>query len=401
MLKIHPAALIFPMLDSAALAALAEDIAAHGLREPLVLLDGQVLDGRNRLAACELAGVDIVTRSLHGCDSPTAYVLSANLHRRHLTSAQRTAVALDAEPGLAREAKERQRSGGVAGGKEAGRGRPKASPLIRGNPLPKTGEAARQAAALAKVGHNQVEQLKRAVERAPEVLDAVRSGQLRVAEAVVLAALDAEQRAVALDAVRDGAKPREALRQAKREALAARALAEPSGTYRVIYADPPWSYGDERAGLAGYEGTAAADHYPTMPTADICALPVRDWCDADAVLFCWATFPLLPDALEVLRAWGFRYKTAFVWTKGRGSMGHYHDASCELLLVATRGGGVPDVDKRERQMQQWPRPKGHSRKPEEARQMIERLYTHGRRLELFRRGDAPEGWDVWGNEAQS
>lgn len=80
--------------------------------------------------------------------------------------------------------------------------------------------------------------------------------------------------------------------------------------YNVIYADPPWRY--EQKSLQG----AAENHYPTMNINDMCALPVGDLADKDCVLFLWATFPMLPEALKLIDAWGFQYKTvAFVWLK--------------------------------------------------------------------------------------
>jgi N6-adenosine-specific RNA methylase IME4 len=192
-------------------------------------------------------------------------------------------------------------------------------------------------------------------------------------------------------------KPAEAHRRMKRDSVAQRVAALPDDVFRVIYADPPWKYGDERVGVA--ESTAAEHHYPTMPVADICALPVREIAASDAVLFLWATFPLLPDALAVVTAWGFKYKTAFVWAKGRPNMGHYHQADAELLLVATRGSCTPDVDTRETQVQLVKRTGRHSAKPEDFRDMIDRMYPHGARVELFARSAAPDGWCVWGNEA--
>jgi hypothetical protein len=117
----------------------------------------------------------------------------------------------------------------------------------------------------------------------------------------------------------------EATRIAKRDRVARCCGALPTEEkYRVIYADPPWQYHDTRAGLAGYAGTAAADHYPTMSVAELSALAVSALAEGDAVLFCWATSPLLPDALTVIKAWGFTYKTLFVWAKGRSNFGHYH-----------------------------------------------------------------------------
>lgn len=194
-------------------------------------------------------------------------------------------------------------------------------------------------------------------------------------------------------------KLNEALRLQRREELKERALTLPEGQYRIIYADPPWKYGDERTALDGYSDSAAAAQYPTMSTADICALDVRSFSAPDGVLFMWATFPLLPDALEVVKAWGFTYKTAFVWSKGRPNLGHYHTASAELLIVATRGSCAPEIDTRFDQVQAIKREGRHSEKPEHFRDIIDRMYPTGPRIELFRRGEAPEGWAVWGNEA--
>lgn len=177
----------------------------------------------------------------------------------------------------------------------------------------------------------------------------------------------------------------------------------PDGKYRVLYADPPWQYRDTRAGLgAESQGTdraetAAAQDYPTMALEDLCALSVRDLAAPDAVLFCWATFPLLPDALTVVDSWGFSYKTAFVWAKPRGSFGHYHKADAELLLLATRGSCTPDDQLRHSQIIHA-ETSGHSRKPEAVRELIDRLYEHGPRLELFSRKPAVGNWGVWGNE---
>jgi len=109
--KIHPAAELFPMIDTEELNALADDIKANGLIDPIVIYKGQVLDGRNRLAACQRAGVEprvIHTTLMDGQIGPTEWVLSKNLHRRQLTKSQAAAVAVEAEALFAIEAKERQ-----------------------------------------------------------------------------------------------------------------------------------------------------------------------------------------------------------------------------------------------------------------------------------------------------
>src|SRR5262249_10439556 len=107
--EFHPACLAFPLLGDAELQELADDIKLRGLLQPIVVFRGQVLDGRNRLAACEMAGVDPRFTEWSGGGSPVEWVVSTNLHRRHLSASQRAVVALDLLPLLDREAKERQR----------------------------------------------------------------------------------------------------------------------------------------------------------------------------------------------------------------------------------------------------------------------------------------------------
>lgn len=198
-------------------------------------------------------------------------------------------------------------------------------------------------------------------------------------------------------AVRDG---HSTITKAIREVEHARRPSVPlstEGRYRVIYADPPWRYNDTRGGLESYRSSAAEDHYPTMALEEICGVDVKAISEDDAVLFCWATFPLLPEALQVIGAWGFEYKTAFVWNKVRPNFGNYHNANGELLLLGTRGSCRPDIDKREQQVITLERTGRHSEKPEEFRAMIDRLYPRGRRIELFARS-LHDGWDAHGNE---
>ncbi|SLN77559.1 MT-A70 family methyltransferase [Oceanibacterium hippocampi] len=185
----------------------------------------------------------------------------------------------------------------------------------------------------------------------------------------------------------------------------------PEGQYRVILADPPWQF---RSWSAKGEGRSAQAHYDTMPTAEIAALPVGDLAAADCALFLWATWPMLPDALAVIAAWRFTYKTlAFDWVKTLAR----HDGAAPLFLTerdfhmgggltATRSNtepcllatrGAPKrLDGGVRQLIIAPR-REHSRKPDETRPLIERLYA-GPWLDLFSRTDRP-GWTCWGREA--
>jgi N6-adenosine-specific RNA methylase IME4 len=169
----------------------------------------------------------------------------------------------------------------------------------------------------------------------------------------------------------------------------------PTGKFRVIYADPPWSYDDKR--LESPEGGGASGSYETETTAGISARPVKAMSTKDSVLFLWATVPLLPDALQVMDAWGFTYKTHFVWDKQAGFNGHYSDVRHELLLLGVRGSCTPEIDTLFPSVISERKGK-HSAKPETFRKMIDALYPSGPRVELYARQQA-EGWVSWGNEA--
>jgi N6-adenosine-specific RNA methylase IME4 len=172
--------------------------------------------------------------------------------------------------------------------------------------------------------------------------------------------------------------------------------------YGAIYADPPWSF---RNWSARGTGRNAISHYDCLPFAALAALPIGDLAGEDSVLFLWATDPLLPQALDLIRAWGFEYKTvAFYWAKLNSrpkhqadfftGLGYWTRANPEQCLLATRGKPsrrAKDV----RRLVVEPR-REHSRKPDCIRERIERLVA-GPYLELFAR-EAKPGWDCWGDQ---
>lgn len=169
--------------------------------------------------------------------------------------------------------------------------------------------------------------------------------------------------------------------------------------YNIIYADPPWKYA--RSKVQG----AAEKHYQTMSVDDICQLPIADICCKDCILFMWATFPQLREALQVIKAWGFDYKSvAFVWLKQNKSgvgwfygLGFWTRGNAEICLLATRG----HPKRKSTKVHQFiiSPLRGHSQKPDEARAKIIELAGDLPRVELFAREQA-EGWDTWGNEVE-
>ena len=170
-----------------------------------------------------------------------------------------------------------------------------------------------------------------------------------------------------------------------------------SKKFDVILADPPWEY---KAWPSKKWGVTFTHHYKSMKLEDVKNLPVQSLCKENCVLFLWTTCPNIPNALEVIKAWGFTYKTiAFVWIKQNKKnnnlfmgCGHYTRANAELCLLAIKGrpkklsSAVHQVIISHR--------REHSRKPDEQYSKIEQLFG-GYKLELFARYKR-EGWDNWG-----
>ena len=170
--------------------------------------------------------------------------------------------------------------------------------------------------------------------------------------------------------------------------------------YQVIYADPPWRYQD-----AGCNGNAEG-HYNTMNLADIKAMPVASIAADDAVLLMWATWPLLPEALQVIEAWGFKYKSiGFLWVKKNKSdagfffgLGRWTRGNSEVCLLATRGK-PKRVGNAVSQLCFEPLTR-HSEKPIVIKDKIVELLGDVPRIELFCR-KRENGWHAFGNEVES
>lgn len=227
---VHSAATLFPLMDAEALQALADDIREHGQREPVILYHGAVLDGRNRLRACELVGVEprFVTRT--DIESPTTFVLSLNLHRRHLTPAQRAALGVDVSESFAAEAAERARVGNAKGGSAE---RKSSNESLLDSIAPKQDSDARaltQAAKAVGAGINATERMAAVQRDAPEVFAAVKSGAITtVTDAKRIAAMPEAQRAEVLVRVASGEEPRRAALDIKAAEVRSRISAQSSG----------------------------------------------------------------------------------------------------------------------------------------------------------------------------
>ena len=388
-MQAHSVANLFPMMNNDEYAALVADIHQHGQREPIWLLDNQILDGRNRWQACCDLGIQPITREYTGPTDMAAlvgFVVSLNLKRRHLDKGQLAFVALDIEKALAEEAKARQGA---------------RNDITEIFPESRAGEARAQAAEIVGTNAHYVSDAKKIAQQAPDLAEQVKRGAISLPEAKKLAAIPEEDRAAVIGQVASGEAKNvnKALAERRLENKRAVAMSQPSGVYNVIYADPPWEY--DNTGVHG----AADRHYPTMPLEDISSLldAQRIAVADNAVLFLWATNPFLQDAFYVINSWGFEYKTNMVWVKTdlvKPGSGFYVRGRHELLLICTRGSFTP-LDAH------ISPPIGsvisasignHSSKPDDFYGVIERLYPDCNYLELFARRQR-DGWKGWGYDS--
>ncbi len=384
--RFHEVANIFPLMTPAELDALAADIKENGQRHPVIVHpdDGSIIDGRNRFLACRKLGMVPHTAPWSGKGSLVALVLSLNLQRRHLDESQRAMVA--AKVATLHKGQRPDRSI---------------------DPSPTQA----QAAALLSVSVPSVKRARQVVERGvPELSAAVEAGRVPVSAAAELAALppDAQREVVRqLDpkVVRQVAKETRAARYEERrvervdnqaKAAAASRLDGSIGRFPIILADPAWRYDEGTID----PGRAIEAHYGTAELGAIKALPVRDVALDDCVLFLWAVAPLLPEAIEVMRAWGFEYRTNATWDKELIGTGYWFRGQHEHLLLGVRGN--PPKPAREdcaSSLIRERRSDEHSEKPVAVYELIDRYYPELPKLELFARGKARDGWSVWGAEA--
>ncbi|RYE43632.1 MAG: S-adenosylmethionine-binding protein [Hyphomicrobiales bacterium] len=398
MLEFHPLANLFPLIEGQAFADLVADVKANGLLDEIVLLDGKILDGRNRYRAAIAAGlfgedlnpktdwrfVEFSEQGIDGVFSseviargPLKWVLSKNLHRRHLDESQRSALGARLE------------TLDHGGNRRGGDDQDANLQLTRSTVAEIVNVSPRSIASSKKVLN----------EGAPELFTAIETGRVKASVAEKLLALPKDKQVEAvtlLEPKKLTTLAKQASRDLVEKRLADKTRELPTEQYAVIYADPAWQFEvySRETGL----DRAADNHYPTQSTEEICKLPVGTISAPDCALFLWATAPMLPDALRVMRFWGFAYKTCFAWDKVTEGTGYWSRNRHELLLVGTKGNipaPAPGT--------QWPsvivaKAGRHSEKPVEGYELIEDYFPNLPKIELNARIQRP-GWTAWGLEA--
>jgi N6-adenosine-specific RNA methylase IME4/ParB-like chromosome segregation protein Spo0J len=355
---------LIPPLTVEEFEQLEKSILEEGIREPIVTWwheqeEEIIIDGHNRYEIAEKYELhyNTVLKEFDSREEVIEWMILNQFGRRNLSAYQRSLLALKLKPVFEEKAEKNLHL-------SQGQG-------IKGCQISDkvNVDTKKELAKVAGVSHDTIVKVQKIEEKASkEVKEKLQNGQISINKAY-----------------------NDIKREAKKEEL--QKLEPPKGKYRVIYTDPPWSYGDKKAPSSG----GCEDHYTTMSISEICEMPIKELADDNAVLFLWVTSPLIQEGLEVIKAWGFVYKAMFVWDKIKHNIGHYNSVRHELLLLATKGSCLPDENKLYDSVQSIERSNTHSEKPEEFRNIIDSLYKYGNKIELFARKKV-DGWEVWGNQ---
>jgi N6-adenosine-specific RNA methylase IME4 len=386
--KAHPAADLFPMMTEGELNELAADIGQRGQLEPIITTGNDlVLDGRNRLEACRRAGVDPYMLVWDGDGdpfaSPTAFVISMNLRRRHLSESQRGLIGADAEPLFAAEAKTRQQAPLKRGSSKPTPTPPPSAPRgANGKPAAKPaakGKASEAAARAVGASARSVERAKEIVKKRPEVRELIRQGKKTLGQ-------------LAKEIKKD-----EALKNVQ-------VYRPPVGTYSVIVTDVSWEYDDK---LDGSDQARGGVGYASQKLDEILKMKIP--AAGDCALWFWVTNQFLMDgtAARVLDAWGFTPKALLTWRKvdkagnDRLGSGHWLRNNTEHVILAVRG--KPLVNGAEQPtIFDAPRTSRHSEKPDRFFEIAEKVTPCApeARIELFAIEER-KGWRTSGSEQQA
>jgi len=355
-MEFHEIAKIFPLMEGTEFDALVADIKKNGLLEPIWLYEDKILDGRNRYKACQLAGIEPQFVE-YTKDNPLAFVISVNLHRRHLTAYQRSEIALKLKPVLQEKAKERQ---GVR------------TDFCQNSDKSEPVDTKKELAKIANVSHDTIAKVETISKKATDKQkERVRTGKSSI-----------------------NAVYKEIKRVERKRELREMPAGEIEGKYNVLLADPPWQYDQQSTSIRG----VADDHYPTMTIEEIQALPVREITLKNAVLFLWTTTSMIKKAFSVIDAWGFEFKTSMVWVKSHIGTGFYVRSKHEIILIGVKGNFLPMTTEIPESVFFADKDK-HSKKPSKIYDIIENMYPEQKYMELFQRGKLRKNWTGWGLES--
>lgn len=379
-LAFHAIADIFPLMDGQPLADLTDDIKTHGLREPIWLYEGQILDGRNRWRACQAAGVEPVFADYQD-DDPVGFVVSLNLHRRHLNESQRAWAVKN-----------------IANMQQGRR-----TDLQPPANMQKVERSVSEVAALSSVSERSIYQARQVDKSGiSELGQKVASGEVRVSTAADIATLPPNEQDIIVSlgekailmAAKEIRQKKAIERQEANNRIRQQALTTPppDGQYRCIVIDPPWPMQKIERDLHP-EQTPELD-YPVMTLEDISDidLPTADQCH----LYLWTTQRFIWSAKDLLTHWGFKHLAIQVWHKNGGFQpAGLPQYNCEFVLIGRKGGLEFMTTKNFPLCFDAPR-REHSRKPDAFYDLVRRV-SPGPRIDMFSR-EKREGFEQHGVE---
>jgi N6-adenosine-specific RNA methylase IME4 len=337
---------------------------------PIIIYEDKILDGWNRYRVCIELNIEPEIKQFQGNrQEALEFVINSN-ERRDLTIGQRACLAMEYQPLIEEEARKRMlATQNNKTGKEIA-----AMP----NLAQQKGSTREIASKKFEVSHTYVDDVKKIKEEAPELYQEIYDGNLNINKAKDQIRIKKENQ-------------KKAEKQNTPEM-------QQTKKYQIIYADPPWKYNKDEA----YFGQDVEKHYPVMTYEELKELPIKDLADKDCVLYLWTTAPKLNWGIDLLRDWGFDYKSCLIWDKVKHNMGYYSSVRHEILLIGGRGASAPTDKSYANQTDSVyvEERKEHSTKPNYYYEMIEKMHPlKTKRIELFAR-NKKERWDSWGHDAK-
>ena len=399
-LKLHPHQYLIPPMSEEDYNNLKEDIRRNGILQPIdITYNNVILDGHHRVKAAKELGikeVEVRIPELLYIDEDE-YLISVALNRRHLTEGQKAVLANEYMKRLSKKRKSEA-------GKKAinARWHPDKEydeiTLISSN-KDEVDRSRKLAAERLKVSERKimyVHEIEEAEENKEKkvIYEKLRTGELQLHEARIIAQLPEDKREIVLEKKLETKKDiRSIVREINNAEKNQNVKPIPEGKFSIIYADPPWEYEFSNSNMRDIE-----NHYPTLELEKIKVIKIP--ADDNAMLFLWTPAPKLEEALEVMKAWGFYYRTNIVWVKDKIGTGYYSRGKHELLLIGIKGEGIgtPLPENRPESVILAERTE-HSKKPDIFYEIIEKMYPKHSKIELFARNKR-DGWGAWGNEIQ-
>jgi N6-adenosine-specific RNA methylase IME4/ParB-like chromosome segregation protein Spo0J len=363
-------------------------VKSKGVMVPLTITsENVIISGHRRYEAAKMAGLEIVPVGIATFESELdelEAIIEFN-RQREKTFVQKMKEAETLEAIEAQRAKNRMAAAGAsaAPGKAAGKGKEILPDLSQGQTRDKvaqqTGIGSGKTYEVAKKIWNKA---KEGDEAAQDVVSRIEKGELTIHGAKK--ELEKEQKVEQKRQERD-VKNAEIMKIIESGAL------EHVSEFEIVLADPPWRYD-----FSETECREIENNYPTATIEDICSHAPKT--TPDSILFLWATAPKLREAMQVVDAWGFTYRTHAVWDKCKIGMGYWFRGQHELLIVATKGKASPPIaENRVSSIFKESRTE-HSKKPDCVYEWIESAFVSYKKLEMYARSNRP-GWKSWGAEA--